>query len=117
MLIDRRGVFVGAAALGLHPGAAWSRSGDFAAAAAYSAERRGVSCLVMQGGRILFEDYPRSSAGATHELASGTKSFCGVLAAAMVQDGLLSLDEACADTLTEWRDDPVRRAATIRSLL
>ena len=117
MLIDRRGVFVGAAALGLLPGAAWSRSGDFAAAAAYSAERRGVSFLVMQGGRILFEDYPRSSAGATHELASGTKSFSGVLAAAMVQDGLLSLDESCADTLTEWRDDPVRSAATIRSLL
>jgi CubicO group peptidase (beta-lactamase class C family) len=57
----------------------------------------------LQGGRILFEDYPRSSAGATHELASGTKSFSGILAAAMVQDGLLSLDESCADTLTEWR--------------
>ena len=35
----------------------------------------------------------------------------------MVQDGLLSLDEACADTLTEWRDDPLKRVATIRSLL
>ena len=117
MLIDRRGVFVGAAAFGLLPRAAWSQSGDFAAAAAYSARRRGVSLLVMQGGRILFEDYPRSSAEATHELASGTKSFSGVLAAAMVQDGLLSLDESCADTLTEWRDDPVRSAATIRTLL
>lgn len=117
MQIDRRGVLVGAASLGLLPGAAWSQSRDFAAAAAYSAERRGVSFLVMQGGRVLFEDYPRSSADAAHELASGTKSFCGVLAAAMVQDGLLSLDEACADTLTEWRDDPVRRAATLRTLL
>jgi CubicO group peptidase (beta-lactamase class C family) len=117
MQIDRRGVLGGAAALALAstPGRAQSR--DYAAAAAYSAERRGVSFLVMQGGRVLFEDYPRSSAGATHELASGTKSFSGVLAAAMVQDGLLSLDEACADTLTEWRDDPIRRAATIRTLL
>ena len=117
MKIDRRGVLGGAAALGLLPGTAWSRSGDLAAAAAYSAQRRGVSLLVMQGGRVLFEDYPRASADATHELASGTKSFSGVLAAAMVQDGLLSLDEACADTLTEWRDDPIRRAASIRTLL
>ncbi|TPW01322.1 MAG: beta-lactamase [bacterium] len=117
MQIDRRGVLGGAAALAVTPAAAWAPSPDYAAAAAWSAQRRGVSFLVMQGGRVLFEDYPRSGAGDTHELASGTKSFSGVLAAAMVQDGLLTLDEACADTLTEWRDDPVRRRATIRSLL
>ena len=117
MQIDRRGVLGGAAALAIAPATEWTRTGDYAAAAAYSAQRRGVSLLVMQGGRVLFEDYPRSSAGDTHELASGTKSFCGVLAAAMVQDGLLALDESCADTLTEWRDDPIRRGATIRTLL
>ncbi len=117
MRIDRRSVLAGASALALVPTPGRAQSRDYAAAAAWSAERRGVSFLVMQGGRVLFEDYPRSSAGATHELASGTKSFSGVLAAAMVQDGLLTLDEACADTLTEWRDDPVGRAATIRSLL
>jgi CubicO group peptidase (beta-lactamase class C family) len=117
MQIDRRSVLAGASALALVPAAGRAQSRDYAAAAAWSAERRGVSFLVMQGGRVLFEDYPRSSAGATHELASGTKSFSGVLAAAMVQDGLLSLDEACADTLTEWRDEPVRRGATIRTLL
>lgn len=117
MQIDRRSVLGGAAALAAAPAAGWARTADYAAAAAWSAQRRGVSLLVMQGGRVLFEDYPRSSAGDTHELASGTKSFSGILAAAMVQDGLLTLDEACADTLTEWRDDPVRRGATIRSLL
>lgn len=117
MQIDRRGVLGGVAALAAAPAAGWARTADYAAAAAYSAQRRGVSLLVMQGGRVLFEDYPRSSAGDTHELASGTKSFSGILAAAMVQDGLLTLDEACADTLTEWRDDPVRGGATIRSLL
>ena len=117
MQIDRRGVLGGALAIAAAPATGWARSRDYGAAAAYSAQRRGVSFLVMQGGRVLFEDYPRSSAGATHELASGTKSFCGVLAAALVQDGLLSLDEACADTLTEWRDDPLGRAATIRTLL
>lgn len=117
MRIDRRSVLGGAAALAVAPTAGWTRSDDYAAAAAYSAQRRGVSFLVMQGGRVLFEDYPRSSAGDAHELASGTKSFSGVLAAAMVQDGLLTLDEACADALTEWRDDPIKRRATIRTLL
>lgn len=117
MQIVRRSFAGGVLALTAFPAAARLPSRDFGAAAAYSAQRRGVSFLVMQAGRVLFEDYPRSSAGATHELASGTKSFCGVLAAAMVQDGLLSLDEACADTLTEWRDDPVKRTASIRTLL
>lgn len=117
MQIDRRSVLAGAGALVAAPASSWAQSPDYSAAAAYSAGRRGVSFLVMQGGRVLFEDYPRSSADATQELASGTKSFCGVLAAAMVQDGLLTLDEPCADTLTEWRDDPVKRAATVRSLL
>ncbi len=117
MQIDRRGVLGAALALAGTPAAAFARSGDFAAAAAYSAQRRGVSFLVMQTGRILFEDYPRSRAEDVHELASGTKSFSGALAAAMVQDGLLTLDEPCADTLTEWRDDGAKRAATIRTLL
>lgn len=117
MLIDRRRVLAGSAAMAVAPTRARAQPRDHAAAAAYSAERRGVSFLVMHGNRILFEDYPRSSPEATHELASGTKSFCGVLAAAMVQDGMLELDEACADTLSEWRVDPVRRTATIRTLL
>jgi len=117
MRIDRRCLIAGAAALAAAPTAGWTRSSDYAAAADYSARRRGVSFLVMQGGRTLFEDYPRSGAGAAYELASGTKSFSGVLAAAMVQDGLLALDEPCSDTLSEWRADPVRRTATIRSLL
>lgn len=117
MRIDRRGLLAGAAAWACVPTAGRARTGDYAAAAAYSAQRRGVSFLVMQGGRVLFEDYPRSGTAAAHELASGTKSFCGILAAAMVQDGLLSLDEACADTLVEWREDPLKRSATIRTLL
>lgn len=90
---------------------------DYAAAARYSAERSGVSLLVMQGRQTLFEDYPRGSLERFYELASGTKSFSGIMAAALAQDGLLTLDEACADTLAEWRADPLKRTATIRSLL
>lgn len=91
---------------------------NFDAAAAYSRPRRGVSLLVMQRGRVVFEDYP-SPGAADHgwELASGTKSFTGVMAAAAVKDGLLALDELAANTLTEWRSDPRKRRITIHQLL
>jgi CubicO group peptidase (beta-lactamase class C family) len=88
------------------------------AAAVYSAARRGVSLLVMQHGRVIFEDYPNGG-GASRgwELASGTKSFTGVMAAAAVQDRLLTLDEPAADTLREWRNDPLKRRITVHQLL
>jgi CubicO group peptidase (beta-lactamase class C family) len=124
MPLDRRTLLTGSLAIaGLATTAlpALSRvafpAANYAAAARYSAERSGVSLLVMQGGQTLFEDYPRGGPESFYELASGTKSFSGVMAAALVQDGLLTLDEACADTLGEWRNDPVKRTATIRSLL
>lgn len=90
---------------------------NFTAASAYSAERRGVSLLVLQRGEIVHEDYPNEG-GAERgwELASGTKSFTGVMAAAAIQDRLIAWDEPAADTLSEWRSD-ARRAITIRHLL
>jgi CubicO group peptidase (beta-lactamase class C family) len=88
----------------------------FAAAADYSAAAGGVSLLVLERGREVFRAH-RDEVERPLELASGTKSFSGMLAAALVQDGLLALDERCADTLTEWGDDPVKAQATIRTLL
>lgn len=124
MRLDRRTLLAGSlvtAGLSAIPFPAVSQPAeavaDYAAAARYSAERSGVSLLVMQGRQTLFEDYPRGSPERFYELASGTKSFTGIMAAALVQDGLLTLDEVCADTLTEWRADPLKRTATIRSLL
>jgi CubicO group peptidase (beta-lactamase class C family) len=91
---------------------------DFQGAARYSAERGGVSLLVMQHGNVLFEDYPDLGGPMrAWELASGTKSFCGIMAAAGVKDGLLRLDENCADTLGEWRVDPRKSRITLRQLL
>lgn len=89
----------------------------FEAAARYCAAKNGVSMLVMREGQVLFEDCPNAGApDRAWETASGTKRFCGVLAAAAAADGLLSIDEACARTLVEWTDD--RRAAiTVRELL
>ncbi|MFW5867563.1 MAG: serine hydrolase, partial [Armatimonadota bacterium] len=91
---------------------------DIEAAAQYSAENGGVSMLVMVDGEVVFEDYPNEGAqDAAWELASGTKSFCGVMAAAAVEDGLLELDEKVSDTITEWQGVAGKREMTIRQLL
>lgn len=91
---------------------------DERAAAAYNAARGGVSMVAMRSGEVIYEDYPNGGAREkAYELASGTKSFSGVIAAAAVQDGLLELDERAADTLAEWRSDPQKARITIRQLL
>ena len=92
-------------------------SGPYGPAAEYSAARRGVSLLVMQDGKVLYETYPDPGGPAKGwELASGTKSFTGVMAALASQDRLLDIDEPAAKTLTEWQND-ARSKITIRHLL
>jgi CubicO group peptidase (beta-lactamase class C family) len=92
-------------------------AGPYGPAAEYSAARRGVSMLVMQHGQVLFENYPDpGGVDKGWELASGTKSFTGIMAAAASADGLLDIDEPAAKTLPEWRND-ARRRITIRHLL
>lgn len=114
-MLTRRQAALGLAAFVIRPSHARAQD-RYRAAATYSAERNGVSLLVMQDGRPLFEDYPGGDPHRSWELASGTKSFTGLMAAAAAADGLLTLEEACANTLTEWRDDP-RREISIRHLL
>lgn len=96
---------------------AWSKDA-FQAAAEYSAKNSGRAMLVMRDGQVLFEQYTNGG-GATrpHPLASGTKSFTGVMAMMAVQDGLITLDELACDTLTEWKADPKKSKITIRHLL
>jgi len=89
----------------------------FRAAAEYSRSAHGVSVLVMRRGEIIFEDYAPSWQDKPHELASGTKSFAGVMAVCAVQDGLLKLDDKVSDTLMEWKTDPRKSQVTIRQLL
>lgn len=88
-------------------------------AAEYSAENRGRSVLVMKGDKIVFEDYEN---GHTAEmpwfLASGTKSFSGVILAAAIEDKLVkSFDEKVSDTITEWKNDKQKANITLRQLL
>lgn len=86
-------------------------------AAEYSAAQGGVSFVVMAAGEIIYERYDQAEAiDRALPIASGSKSLAGLLAVAAEEDGLLTLDEPVAQTLTEWQADD-RAAITIRHLL
>jgi len=89
----------------------------FEQAADYSKEFSGHGVLIQHRGKILYERYDNWGQNTPHMLASGTKSFSGVLAMFAVQDGLLNLDELVSETITEWKEDPQKSKITIRHLL
>ncbi len=88
-------------------------------AADYSESSNGISFLVMQNGVILYEQYSPKIKGPNFpvELASATKSFCGIIACMAETENILKLDELACETLTEWRSDPLKSKITIRNLL
>ena len=91
---------------------------DYAAAGAYSASKNGHSFLVMRNGKIVYEKYTNNfHSNMAHRLASGTKSFTGVLLAIAVDDGLVGFDEKVADIITEWKSDRRKSQITYRQLL
>src|SRR6201987_1215440 len=91
---------------------------DCPRAATYSESRRGVSLLVIQNGRTIFEHYANGgSVNGRWPIFSGTKSFWGIAALAAVRDGLFRLDDLVSDTITEWKNDPRKSQITIRQLL
>ena len=92
--------------------------GSLRVASRYSAERRGYSFLVIQNGRITYEDYANGdSPDRIAAIFSGTKGFWCVSAAVAAQDGLLDFNEPVYDTITEWRSDPNKANIRIRDLL
>lgn len=98
--------------------AAEAEQARYKLAADYSEDFRGLSVLVLKGDKVVFEQYQNGhSADSTHMLASGTKSFVGVMAVAAVEDKLLKLDERVSDTITEWKTDPRKSKITINELL
>src|SRR5437867_1008199 len=100
------------------PAIAEIQHADCARAAEDSESRRGVSMLVMQNSRTIFEHYANGgSAGGRWPIFSGTKSFWGIAALATVRDGLFRLDDLVSDTITEWKNDPRKSQITIRQLL
>ncbi|MFN9713098.1 MAG: serine hydrolase domain-containing protein, partial [Planctomycetota bacterium] len=87
-------------------------------AADYSSQWSGRAVLVMHRGKLVYERYDHGwSDSRPHMLASGTKSFTGVIAMLAVQDRLLTLDELACDTLTEWKTDLRKSKITVRHLL
>lgn len=89
----------------------------FEKSADYSKQYSGHAVLIQHRGKILYERYDGWGKDTPHMLASGTKSFSGVLAMLAVQDGLLELDEPVWKTITEWKDDPRKSKITVRQLL
>src|SRR5437660_9067105 len=94
------------------------QAADCARAAKYSESTRGVSMLVIQNGRRIFEHYANGgSARERWPIFSGTKSFWGIAALEAVHDGLFNLDDSVSDTITEWKSDPRKARITVRELL
>ncbi|PYL10693.1 MAG: hypothetical protein DME33_00010 [Verrucomicrobia bacterium] len=94
------------------------RGADCVRAAKYSESKRGVSMLVLQNGRTIFEHYANGgSASGRWPIFSGTKSFWGIAALAAAHDGLFRLDDLVSDTIPEWKSDPRKSRITIRQLL
>jgi CubicO group peptidase (beta-lactamase class C family) len=89
-----------------------------ARAAKYSESKRGLSLLVIQNGRTVFERYANGGmAEGRWPIFSGTKTFWGLAALVAVSEGLFKLDDRVADTITEWKNDPRKSQITIRQLL
>ncbi|MEZ6023442.1 MAG: serine hydrolase [Hyphomonadaceae bacterium] len=91
-----------------------TRFGD---AASYSAERNGAALLIARNGVILTEDYPGGPPETRWQIGQATKGFTPLLAASLVEDRLLSLDEPAAMTIGDWGAHPVKSSISIRALL
>lgn len=89
----------------------------FAEAARYSAERNGATFLVARHGVVLAEEYAAGAADARWQIGEGTRAFMPLLAASLVEDRLLSLDEPVALTLGDWGAHPVKNSISVRALL
>ncbi|MBS0385974.1 MAG: serine hydrolase [Proteobacteria bacterium] len=89
----------------------------FASAADYSAAQGGAAFIVVRNGIVLAEDYPSGAADSRWPLGVATRSLAPLLAAQLVGDRLLALDEPAALTLGEWSADAFKSAITARTLL
>ncbi len=115
--MHRRALLV-AAASSLAPLPAFAQASHrFSAAAAYSAERSGVSFLVARNGIVLGEDYPGANPDTRWPIGAGTRPFAALLIAALVQDRFMGLDEPAAMTLGDWGAHPIKSTISVRALL
>ena len=84
----------------------------------YSMSTGGQTFLVMYDGKIIYEKY--SNGGSSEKLqwlASGSKSFVGIVAVAAVEDGLIKLDDRVCEIIHKWKNDKLKSEITYRHLL
>lgn len=107
----------GLAAAVLAP-AAHAQAQRFAAAAEYSDRHNGAALIIQRSGVLLASRYVNANAAAAlHPLGTATRVFAALLAAALAEDRLLSLDEPAAMTLGDWGAHPIKSTITLRTLL
>lgn len=120
--MDRRGFVLAAGACSLlgasaHTAAVAQTARRFGEATAYSAARNGASFIVVRNGVILHEDYPSGSPELRLPIGTGTRPFAALLAASLIEDRLLSLDDPVALTIGDWGAHPVKSTISVRHLL
>jgi len=120
--MDRRAFLLGATACSAVSAstaqiAGAQTSAPFATAANYSAQRDGATFLVARHGIILAEQYHAGGSDTRWPIGMGTRAFMPLLAASLIEDRLMTLDEPVAATLGDWGADPVRSTISIRVLL
>lgn len=97
---------------------AHAQAARFAAAAEYSDRHGGTALIIQRSGVVLASRYVNANAAAAlHPLGAATRAFAALLAAALAEDRLLSLDEPAAMTLGDWGAHPQKSAITLRMLL
>jgi CubicO group peptidase (beta-lactamase class C family) len=107
------------ASISLHQAASADiSSASCEAAQKYSAERRGLSLLVLQDDHIVYEAYSNGfGPDQITSIYSGTKGFWCAAAVAAEQDDILDLDEPVKNTITEWQAEPDKANIRVRDLL
>lgn len=90
----------------------------FSAAIDYSAARDGAALLIARNGVVLAERYADGAdPGTLWPLGAATRAFAALLAASLVQDGVMRLDEPVGMTLGDWAADPAKSVISIQALL
>lgn len=118
--MDRRAFLSAAACCAVTASAQLARAQQatpFDEAARYSADHGGVSFLVARYGIILAEHYAQGAESTRWPIGAGTRAFLPLLAATMVEDRLMTLDEPVALTIGDWGAHPVKSMISIRVLL
>lgn len=89
----------------------------FADAIRYSAERNGASLIIVRHGIVLAEDHPGGPSETRWPIGAGTRMFAPLLAASLIEDRLMTLDEPVALTIGDWGAHPYKSTISIRQLL